>query len=339
MGRSPHLAGLGFESRADVERAHAAIEALGVAHLADRSVLELSGGERQLVLVARALAQDPRVLLLDEPTSHLDLRHRSRVLEQVRRFVATGRSALVVSHDLNLSARSCDRIALLARAGCWPAARRPRCSTRRRCAPRSDRSATCCRGPTACRSWCRAVGVAAGRERAMRFASVRRAFLGCGGASGESRGGHADRGRAGARDPGFARQPDRRGRGRDLARGARGRAAVPSGASTGSREALELRDGDPSRYARQGRAARGRERERRARARGRRDVRSAGSTSRRRSTPRCDRARRHRDEVAARRQRAARRVAGRGARRGRRRRRAALPLPRRRRARRCCRRR
>jgi iron complex transport system ATP-binding protein len=76
-------------------------------------MLELSGGERQLVLVARALAQDPRVLLLDEPTSHLDLRHRSVVLEQVRRFVAKGRSALIVSHDLNLSARSCDRIALL----------------------------------------------------------------------------------------------------------------------------------------------------------------------------------------------------------------------------------
>lgn len=114
MGRSPHLSGLGFESRDDIQQALAALEAVGVAHLADRSMLELSGGERQLVLVARALAQDPRVLLLDEPTSHLDLRHRTLVLEQVRRFVATGRSALIVSHDLNLSARSCDRIALLA---------------------------------------------------------------------------------------------------------------------------------------------------------------------------------------------------------------------------------
>jgi iron complex transport system ATP-binding protein len=113
MGRSPHLSGLGFESREDIAQAHAALEALGVAHLMRRSMLELSGGERQLVLVARALAQDPQVLLLDEPTAHLDLRHRSRVLEQVRRFVATGRSALIVSHDLNLSARSCDRIALL----------------------------------------------------------------------------------------------------------------------------------------------------------------------------------------------------------------------------------
>jgi iron complex transport system ATP-binding protein len=114
MGRAPHQGGLGFETRRDVECALAAMQAVGVADLASREVGELSGGERQLVLVARALAQEPRVLLLDEPTSHLDLRHRTVVLEQVRRFVADGRSALVVSHDLNLAARSCDRIALLA---------------------------------------------------------------------------------------------------------------------------------------------------------------------------------------------------------------------------------
>jgi len=114
MGRSPHLSGLGFESERDVGIAQDALAALGIAHLAERSMLALSGGERQLVLVARALAQDPRVLLLDEPTSHLDLRHRTRVLERVRDFVARdGRSALVVSHDLTLSARTVDRIALL----------------------------------------------------------------------------------------------------------------------------------------------------------------------------------------------------------------------------------
>jgi iron complex transport system ATP-binding protein len=76
-------------------------------------VLELSGGERQLVLLARAIAQDPRVLLLDEPTAHLDLRHRVRVAALVRELVRDGRSALVVSHDLGLAARSGDRIALL----------------------------------------------------------------------------------------------------------------------------------------------------------------------------------------------------------------------------------
>ncbi|HEX5065504.1 MAG TPA: ABC transporter ATP-binding protein [Myxococcota bacterium] len=114
MGRAPHQGGLGFESADDLARARAAMEAVGIADLASRDVTALSGGERQLVLVARALAQDPRVLLLDEPTAHLDLRHRTVVVEHVRRFVEDGRSALVVSHDLNLAARSCDRIALLA---------------------------------------------------------------------------------------------------------------------------------------------------------------------------------------------------------------------------------
>jgi iron complex transport system ATP-binding protein len=117
MGRTPHLGALGFETRADVERAREAMARVGIAELADRSVLELSGGERQLALMARALTQDPQVLLLDEPTAHLDLHHRLSVLERVRDFARSGRSALVVSHDLNLSARSCDRIALLGEGG------------------------------------------------------------------------------------------------------------------------------------------------------------------------------------------------------------------------------
>jgi iron complex transport system ATP-binding protein len=115
MGRAPHLGGLGFESEADVAIARAAMTELGIEALADRPVTELSGGERQLVLVARALAQQPRVLLLDEPTSHLDLRHRTAVALRVRRFADAGGCALVVSHDLTLAARTCDRIALLDR--------------------------------------------------------------------------------------------------------------------------------------------------------------------------------------------------------------------------------
>jgi len=113
MGRAPHVRRLGFETRVDVEHARAAMARVGIEHLADRSVLELSGGERQLVLFARALAQEARLLLLDEPTAHLDLSHRLRVLDQVRRFAAAGGSALVVSHDLGLAARSCDRAVLL----------------------------------------------------------------------------------------------------------------------------------------------------------------------------------------------------------------------------------
>jgi iron complex transport system ATP-binding protein len=113
MGRSPHLAAWSFETPADLDRARRAMAEVGIEGLADRSILELSGGERQLVLIARALTQDPRALLLDEPTSHLDLQHRLRVLERVREFARSGRSALVVSHDLVLAASACDRLALL----------------------------------------------------------------------------------------------------------------------------------------------------------------------------------------------------------------------------------
>jgi iron complex transport system ATP-binding protein len=125
MGRSPHLGTLGFETRADLDCAREALARVGIEALADRSVLELSGGERQLVLLARALAQDPRVLLLDEPTAHLDLRHRVRVAALVRELVRDGRSALVVSHDLGLASRSGDRIALM-RGGELRALGRPR---------------------------------------------------------------------------------------------------------------------------------------------------------------------------------------------------------------------
>ncbi len=114
MGRSPHLGVLGFESRADVALAREVMERVGIEAFADRSILDLSGGERQLVLIARALTQQPRVLLLDEPTAHLDLAHRVAVLDLVRDFARDGRSALVISHDLSLSARASDGLALLA---------------------------------------------------------------------------------------------------------------------------------------------------------------------------------------------------------------------------------
>lgn len=113
MGRGPHLAWAGFESDRDVAIARDALAQLGIGPLADRSVDALSGGERQLVVVARALAQQADLLLLDEPTAFLDLRHRLQVLEIVRAQAAAGRAALVVSHDLALAARYCDRLALL----------------------------------------------------------------------------------------------------------------------------------------------------------------------------------------------------------------------------------
>lgn len=113
MGRSPHLGLLGFETARDRALAEAALGRLGIAALAGRSVLELSGGERQLAVLARALVQDAPVLLLDEPTAHLDLPHQLEVLGLARSLAREGRAVLAVSHDLSLLARFADRLAIL----------------------------------------------------------------------------------------------------------------------------------------------------------------------------------------------------------------------------------
>ena len=117
MGRAPHQPLLGLESEADQALALEALDRLGIRDLVDREITTLSGGERQLVLFARALVQEPDLLLLDEPTAFLDLRHRVDVLREVRAFAKSGRGALVVSHDLSLACRTCDRIVLLGEGG------------------------------------------------------------------------------------------------------------------------------------------------------------------------------------------------------------------------------
>ncbi|HKQ62654.1 MAG TPA: heme ABC transporter ATP-binding protein [Candidatus Polarisedimenticolaceae bacterium] len=116
MGRHPHLGGLEFESAADVALARDALARCGVAELASRSILELSSGERQRVVFARALCQQPRILLLDEPASFLDIRHQVELCDLVRELAAGGATVLAVLHDLNLAAEYCDRLVLL-RAG------------------------------------------------------------------------------------------------------------------------------------------------------------------------------------------------------------------------------
>ena len=110
LGRSPHLATFQRPGRDDHRIAAAALTRVGVRHLADRVFAGLSGGEKQRVLIARALAQRADHLLLDEPTNHLDIRYQHEVLQLVRRLDVT---TVVVLHDLNLAARYCDELVLL----------------------------------------------------------------------------------------------------------------------------------------------------------------------------------------------------------------------------------
>lgn len=112
LGRRPYMK-WGFTEE-DHEIVHEAMDSLHISHLRGRFLNELSGGERQKVMLARALAQQPKVLLLDEPTSSLDLKNQYQVLEIVRDIChEKGITAMVVIHDLNLALRFCDRFLLM----------------------------------------------------------------------------------------------------------------------------------------------------------------------------------------------------------------------------------
>jgi iron complex transport system ATP-binding protein len=112
MGRRPHVRW--SVSDHDVEMVTKAIQLLGLQDLAFRKTTQISGGERQKVLIARALAQEPSILLLDEPTSSLDLRHQMEVMELVRTLARErGMGVFMALHDLNLAARYCDKIVML----------------------------------------------------------------------------------------------------------------------------------------------------------------------------------------------------------------------------------
>ena len=113
MGRYPHLGRFQMEGRADDRIARDALRQTDAEGFADRTLDTLSGGERQRVFVSRALAQQPRVLLLDEPTSNLDVYHQFKALDLVRRLVDDGLTAIAALHDLQMAARYCDRLALL----------------------------------------------------------------------------------------------------------------------------------------------------------------------------------------------------------------------------------
>ncbi|MFP5022404.1 ABC transporter ATP-binding protein [Pseudonocardia phyllosphaerae] len=112
LGRAPLRSMLSSYTRADHRAAAAALSRVGARDLASRSFNTLSGGEKQRVLIARALAQEADHLLLDEPTNHLDIRYQHEILALVGEL---GITTVVVLHDLNLAARYCDRLVLLSR--------------------------------------------------------------------------------------------------------------------------------------------------------------------------------------------------------------------------------
>lgn len=114
LGRTPHLNWLGSVTQTDVNRTRQALERAQAADLADRQIGQLSGGEQQRLLLARALAQEAPLLLLDEPTTHLDLYYQIELLDSVQELVRSeGFSVVVALHDLNLVSRYADQVALL----------------------------------------------------------------------------------------------------------------------------------------------------------------------------------------------------------------------------------
>lgn len=117
MGRAAHVGAFALPSRADRTIAHAALARLGIGHLAERPYTELSGGERQLVLIARALAQQTAVVVMDEPTAALDFGNQRLVLREIEALKARGIAVLLSTHQPEHALRIADRVALMSRGG------------------------------------------------------------------------------------------------------------------------------------------------------------------------------------------------------------------------------
>lgn len=113
MGRSPHLGLLALEGKDDHELAQQAMAFTDVAHLAQRRLDEVSGGERQRVTIARAICQQPKIILLDEPTASLDPAHQLKIMDLLARLRGQGVTVIMVSHDLNLAGSYATHLLLL----------------------------------------------------------------------------------------------------------------------------------------------------------------------------------------------------------------------------------
>jgi len=114
MARIPYLGTFGFEGKTDRESVTEALEITGMAAFASRTLAHLSGGERQRVFIARALAQNTPVLLLDEPTSFLDIKYQVGIYDLLRKMrLEKGKTIVAVTHDINLASQYCDEVLLL----------------------------------------------------------------------------------------------------------------------------------------------------------------------------------------------------------------------------------
>jgi iron complex transport system ATP-binding protein len=113
MGRIPHLRRMQFETKKDIEISESALALTDSLGLKDKRIDELSAGERQRVVIARALAQEPVLLFLDEPTSHLDIGHQIQVMDLLKKLNREKLTIIMVLHDLNLASAYCNRICLL----------------------------------------------------------------------------------------------------------------------------------------------------------------------------------------------------------------------------------
>ena len=120
MARFHRRTSMLFESHEDTQAVEAALKATDTVDFKDRPLGQLSGGERQRVFIARALAQETPILLLDEPTSHLDLKHQVRIFDLLKQMQAEqGKTILLVTHDINLACQYCDRVLLLGSGGTY----------------------------------------------------------------------------------------------------------------------------------------------------------------------------------------------------------------------------
>ncbi len=119
IGRHPHIGKLRWESAADYAIANRALDTMGLADLAQRDVLTLSGGERRRLSIAQVLAQQPEIYLLDEPTNHLDPQHQLDAMRIFRAAADDGAGVIATLHDINLAVRFADRCLLLFGDGRW----------------------------------------------------------------------------------------------------------------------------------------------------------------------------------------------------------------------------